>query len=373
MFSLPPISVIPILTILCSFALWKVLGKPLFVPNKKLPLNTKHRLSLIIPARDEAHNLPTLLRSIQNQEITPTEVIVVDDNSTDNTAESAHSFEATVVSPESPSSEWIGKSWACQNGADNATGDWLLFLDADTKLETNGLEKIYSLIQKDVAVSVCPYHIVQKPYEQLSSFFNVITTAGIDGFCIPNQQAGSKALFGQALLVAKSDYEKIGGHESVKGEILENFSLAKKLQSNGTKTISYLGKGCLSMRMFPEGLGQLWKSWKKGFTTGAQSTSGATLTWISIWLSAGMTATFSLLFAPLLGGLLTLNLLYLFIIAYLVFATTCWWSFRLVGNFSIWNALFFPISLFFYQILFFTALINQKRGARTKWKGRYVD
>jgi len=61
------------------------------------------------------------------------------------------------------------------------------------------------------------------------------------------------------------------------------------------------------------------------------------------------------------------------IIGYLTNALACAWAFRIAGSFSIWNALLFPISLLFYQTLFFKALIDKRRGVKTNWKGRMVN
>jgi 4,4'-diaponeurosporenoate glycosyltransferase len=101
-------------------------------------------LSVIIPARNEEHNLPTLLRSLHSQSLRPGEIIVVDDGSTDRTADTARQLGATVV-PSRPLPEgWRGKTWACHQGAQSARGELLLFLDADTWFEPNGFDGVMS-------------------------------------------------------------------------------------------------------------------------------------------------------------------------------------------------------------------------------------
>ena len=60
-------------------------------------------------------------------------------------------------------------------------------------------------------------------------------------------------------------------------------------------------------------------------------------------------------------------------VAYVLYALQCWRAFRLVGSFSVVNALLFPVSLLFYQTLFFTSVVRRRMGKKTEWKGRHVD
>ena len=117
---------------------------------------------------------------------------------------------------------WRGKTWACHQGAQAATGELLLFVDADTWFEPDGLARILSGYTGG-AFSVGPYHAVRKPYEDLSLFFNFNMTVGT----VPH------GLFGQMLLVDRESYRRVGGHEAVQGRILENFWLAGQFRAAG--------------------------------------------------------------------------------------------------------------------------------------------
>ncbi len=98
-------------------------------------------VSVIIPARNEEQNLPTLLRSLAAQPVKPREILVVDDGSTDRTAEVARRLGATVIVSQPLPDGWRGKTWACHQGAQAATGELLLFVDADTWFEPDGLRR----------------------------------------------------------------------------------------------------------------------------------------------------------------------------------------------------------------------------------------
>lgn len=302
-------------------------------------------VSIVIPARDEELNLPVLLGTINAQSVRPLEVIVVDDGSTDRTTDVARQLEATVL-PSNPLPEgWRGKTWACQQGANRARGDILLFVDADTWFEKDGLQRI--LAEYDGGpLSVGPYHVVQRPYEQLSAFFNLIMTA----CTIPH------GLFGQMLLVNREIYRRVGGHEAVKSRVLENFFLAEQFAKAGIRPRSVAGKGIFSFRMYPNGIGELVEGWTKGFASGAGRTSRPMLLLIVAWLT-GMILPTGLLAHPAWAGLL-----------YLGFAAQLGLLFRQVGAFRWYSALLYPVPLAFYLIVF--ALSAVRFGGMVKWKGR---
>jgi cellulose synthase/poly-beta-1,6-N-acetylglucosamine synthase-like glycosyltransferase len=90
------------------------------------------RVSIIVPARNEAHNLPALLASLRGLTPPAHQIIIVDDHSTDGTGDLARAAGAIVVTPPPLPAGWLGKPWACHAGAQAATGDLLLFSDADT-------------------------------------------------------------------------------------------------------------------------------------------------------------------------------------------------------------------------------------------------
>lgn len=359
----------PLLAVVLCTALWFAMGRPRFLTHGPA-LAKDVKLSVIIPARNEEHNLPKLLESFSASTQQPHEIIVIDDGSTDATAEVARSYQAKVIQPAPLPADWKGKPWACQEGARQATGDWLLFLDADVWLEPNALERLASLTSDSRHVSsLCPFHQIGSWVEELSAFFNLIMVAGSNAFGIPSSTREDSALFGQCLLLSKSTYEQIDGHQRVKDKVLENFHLAQHLKEEGFIPRCFLGKGVLSMRMFSEGLPTLWKSWKKGFTSGATQTSPRILLLISLWLTAGMIILVGLGSLPFGDTSFQVAIA----AAYLLFAIQCGWAFRQVGSFSLLNALLFPLSLLFYQVLFFTALIEKKRGIETDWKGRDVS
>jgi 4,4'-diaponeurosporenoate glycosyltransferase len=307
------------------------------------------QVSVIIPARNEEQNLPALLRSIASQPVRPREVIVVDDGSTDRTAELARQHGATVIASQALADGWRGKPWACYQGAQAATGNLLLFLDADTWFEPDGLGKILAAYEGG-AYSVGPYHGVRKPYEQLSLFFNFNMTFAT----VP------QGLFGQMLLVDRASYRRVGGHEAVRGRILENVALAGQCREAGIAVRSSTGRGLLSFRMYPNGLRELIEGWTKGFASGAGQTPRQVMFALVAWMSG-------LMLAPL-DWLLTGN--WAWCAVYVLCAAQVVWFSRHVGAFRWYAALLYPVPLLFFFVVFARSVLRS--GKRVSWKGREI-
>ncbi|MDF1824655.1 MAG: glycosyltransferase [Verrucomicrobiales bacterium] len=358
------------ITLLCWVVGWVISARfrvvPSLAPGAPKPIV---KISIIIPARDEEENLSRLLPSLKEQDFAAHEIIVVDDQSTDDTAGLAERYGARVINGGALAPGWYGKPWACQQGADAATGEWYLFLDADTVLETGGLLRIADLSNDPSSVhSICPHHRVKHSYEQLSAFFNIIMILGMNAFTMRGSSAKQIGLFGQVLFLSREQYEGVGGHEPVKSEVLENFHLSRFLTEAGYTCRCYLGRGTIWMRMFPTNLQDLVAGWSKGFVSGADNTPKSALIGVSIWLSGLIMSVIALTFIPLASK----AVLYGIAGTYFLSAIQSFYLMKNAGTFSVLNALFFPLSLAFYQGVFFKALERRKHGGAVEWKGRHV-
>jgi 4,4'-diaponeurosporenoate glycosyltransferase len=322
-------------------------------------------LSIIIPARNEECNLPRLLQSISASAARKVEVLVVDDHSTDRTAHVAHEAGATVICSEPLPATWTGKAWACYQGAQNASGDLLLFLDADTYFAAGGLERLVARWQIEgdpgLSISLLPYHRMQSLYEQPSLFFCLLMAAGAGGF-----GAFARArLFGQSLLIPKETYFAVDGHAAVRRFVLENLNLAGLLHQAGRRMLCLSGRGTLQMRMFPEGFSQMSDSWTKGFVHGASSSGGAVLVCAAVWIAFLWTAAILLIapsaFAPICC-----------ILTYLLFSLQLFWLARQLGNFHFATCLLYPLPLTYYCVIFARSALRRASGQKTVWRGREV-
>jgi 4,4'-diaponeurosporenoate glycosyltransferase len=331
------------------------------------------KVSVIIPARNEEHNISKILNSINYYSNLPYEVIVVNDSSTDKTREIALHLGAIVIDSKPLPEGWKGKPWACWQGAEFAKGDIFIFLDADTELEPNGLKAIIDtyldLSEKNpngIALSVAPYHKVEKLYEEFSALFNIIMAGSMNAFT-PLKSNQPTGLFGQSLVVSRKNYFEIKGHESVKNIILENVFMARQFLFNNINLVCRGGKGALSFRMYSDGFKNLVNGWTKAFASGAGETSPSVLFMIILWISSGFIITIMLI-----NSFFTESSILIWFALYLSYALQINWMLSRIGSFKLVTSLFFPIHLIFYVIVFSRSMYYQMTKKSINWKSREV-
>jgi 4,4'-diaponeurosporenoate glycosyltransferase len=315
-------------------------------------------LAIVVPARNEAARLPALLLSLRDAGATPAEVIVADDHSTDDTAQVARAHGATVVPVPAAPAGWQGKTFACATGAAASRAARLLFLDADLRFERGGLARMLEATPPGVVASWCPHHGVRSPYEWLSLHFNVLMVAGT--------MARRGALFGQSLLITREAYDAIGGHGTVRGEVLEHHALGLRLRALGMPTQARVGRGVLSMRMYPEGLRALVGGWTKSFAAGAASSPPAVLLASVLWFSAGFSAVGALVTGIVTRGEVSLAVA----AAYAMNVAVTHWAASRVGTYPLVASVLYPIPLLFCVAVFTVGAVRRAIGAPARWKGR---
>lgn len=350
-----------------------ILGLLLFyrqVELKAAPIvkTDNSKLSVIIPARNEAANLPILLESLSIQTRQPDEIIVIDDVSSDGTAVIAVAFGVKVISTADKPHGWLGKSWACQQGAEVATGDLLLFVDADVSLSPDAIARLLATYADgDGVISVQPFHRIQRLYENISYFFNLIQIAA-NGVCLPFRHK-NMGLYGPVILISSCDYEAIDGHQSVQRSVIEDVALGQSLNGKKINYRLFLGTSTISYRMYGCGLHQLYQGWVKNIATGAAQTPALLLAMVLIWITACAAVVVDLAIAAFTNnsaGLLQTGVIYVLFVVQLIWAT------RLAGNFSLPSIFVFPIWLLGFIGIFLLSSIYKLFGIRVIWKDRKV-
>jgi 4,4'-diaponeurosporenoate glycosyltransferase len=325
------------------------------------------RVSVLIPARNEATTLPHLLAALALQRRQPEEVIVVDDHSSDDTAalarRAADGLPIQVLQPPPLPPHWCGKTWALHQGVLASSGEVLVFLDADTEPAPELLERLLAQQeQQGGLVSVQPYHRTERPYEQLSLLFNLV---GL--LAVPLGVACGVA-FGPAMATSRADYDRSGGHAAVADKVVEDWFLAHRYEQAGLPVSAWIGAEQIAYRMYPGGLGDLVVGFDKNFATAAGEVRWPWMVAVLLWLSGLFWAAWCLPAALLGWPLVGSTALVPNAIVYAAFALQLLLLSRRVGRFR-WINLLFPIPVLFFLGVFLLAILNLERG-EVAWKGR---
>lgn len=223
-------------------------------------------VSILVPARDEASNLPhTLPRLLAQTRINQAgtdqgklEVLVLDDQSGDDTARIAAELMAGVLGarllagqPRPPG--WHGKPWACMQLARAASGEVLIFTDADVCWEAGTLASLLFELETSRAdlLTVWPRQETRKWGERLlapliDDVLLSILPAPITRLPFASMSAGN----GQLMAFRRAAYLRVGGHGLVRGEVLEDVSFAARLKARGGRVALALGGDLMSVRMY---------------------------------------------------------------------------------------------------------------------------
>ena len=216
-------------------------------------------VSILIPARNEEKNISRCLKMILKQDYPNFEVIVLDDNSCDKTYEIVEEFSkkdqrVKIFKGAQLKNGWMGKNYACHQLSRYANGSYLIFTDADTLHVGNSIaHSINSLMYHKLdALSVYPRQIMVTIHERMSvSFINFAIILFMPLLLVKKARGPLFATaIGQFFLFEREAYFKMGGHEVVKGEILEDIHISKAVKKAGYKFMVFDGKNDIYCRMY---------------------------------------------------------------------------------------------------------------------------
>lgn len=248
-------------TIVCSYFLFLSLKNITTLNKTTLPPSTNYsvKVSVIIPARNEEMNISKCLNSLLDQDYSNYEILVIDDNSTDKTLRIIKEYEKkyskiTAYSGKPLLKGWLGKQYACHQLSGKATGEYLIFTDADT-------------VHKKSSISWSITNIIKHNSDLLSAYlFYPIHSIGealilpgiylMTSFMLPLWKVPKKNnpnysfAIGQLLVCRAEAFFSIGGYSRFKNSIVEDLSMAKFMKIYGFKTIFIDGKDYISCKMY---------------------------------------------------------------------------------------------------------------------------
>ena len=204
---------------------------------------TNPKVSIILPARDEEEFISKCLDSLINQDYENYEIIVIDDSSEDSTGEIISEYakkhsKVVHVSARPKPDGWMGKNWACMEGYKKASGELLLFTDADTKHAENVISLAVAHLNSFNldALSTIPKLLTFDFWTNISlPMISTFLHTRFSALNVNNPKKKTGYFFGSFFILKKKTYEEIGMHEGVKHEIIEDGALGKKVKESGYK------------------------------------------------------------------------------------------------------------------------------------------
>ncbi|HEU4328542.1 MAG TPA: glycosyltransferase [Roseiflexaceae bacterium] len=255
------------------YAAWTVLFvrncpvlRPGGPPDDDAPL-----ISIVVPARNEAANIERCVRSLLAQNYPRLEVIAIDDASTDATPEilarlAAEDSRLLVVAGAPLRPGWTGKNNAVAQGVRHAHGEWLLFVDADVCLHQGALSGAYqTATQRGIAmVSLWARQELLSFWERVAQPVIIGVNMVSDPLLLCNSPRFPRMALGngQFILIDRTVYRRIGGHEAVRDEVVEDQMLSRNVKEAGHRLLMMDGSAVLSTRMY-DSLQGVWEGWSK--------------------------------------------------------------------------------------------------------------
>lgn len=334
-------------------------------------------VSVLIPARNEAETIAYTVKALLSQPYPAFEVILLDDQSTDGTGEIALAASngdqrLTIIKGQPLLPGWLGKNWACQQLANAARGDILLFTDADVQWQPGALEALIRHMTRTKAdlLTVWSTQTTVTWSERLIVPLIALVILGyLPAFLVHMTPFPALAAAnGQCLAFRRKAYTAIGGHIGVRDRIVEDITFARLIKAKGLRLRMADGAGLVVCRMYRN-----WRGVRDGFAKNIIAGYGGKVIFLllatvfhwliflvpPLWLLTGWLWPLDTLY-PVVPLLLTL--LGLAIRAITALATRQ----------RVQDALFMPLSALLMTVIAAQAIYWQVRYGGVVWKGRVI-
>lgn len=339
-------------------------------------------VAALVPARDEAAVLPETLPALLAQEGPPLEVLLLDDGSHDGTAEVARELAAAsgrperlrVLAPGPVPSGWSGKVHALACGVESLgerAPEWLLFTDADIRHRPGS---VAALVARAAAG---PYDLVSVMARlNVSSFWEKLLIPPFVFFfqlLYPFRRAADPrsrvaAAAGGCVLVRRTTLAAAGGLEAIRGAVIDDVSLARRVKDSGGRLWLGLDPGIVSVRPY-HGLGEIWRMVARSAFV-SLGLRYDLLVLVLLWIAIFLVSPPFLLAASLAGDTLNDGRAALWaVIAWLLGAAALLPAVRHHRAASAW-ALALPFASALYGLMTLDSALSHLRGHGARWKGR---
>jgi dolichol-phosphate mannosyltransferase len=246
-------------------------------------------VSIVVPARDEEARLGPCLEALRHVDA---ELLVVDDCSTDATAALARTLGARVVDGAALPAGWTGKAWALQQGLDAAVGEWVVFLDADTRPKPGLVDALIAAAQPFDLLTAAPRFVCTGAAERLlhpamaATIPYRVGPLDVEGWQPRPQRALAN---GQCIVVRRDPLRAAGGWTRVRDQLRsEDVALARSLRAAGWRLGFVDAADLLDVRMY-ESARETWTGWGRTLmwpdcNTALQQAGDVALLWLAVAL-----------------------------------------------------------------------------------------
>jgi chlorobactene glucosyltransferase len=363
--------------VLINFIVNNILFKN--IRNFKLPvdiLNSPPLVSVLIPARNEEKNIRRILNSMLKQDYRNLEILVLDDNSTDATGHIVEEFvkkdgRIKLIKGAPLPAGWKGKCFACHQLSKIAKGSYFVFTDADTLHYPNSISgSLAALLKNNLDVtSIYPRQIAVTFSERMSvRFINFIILSFMPLILVKHSKAPFfSTAIGQFFLFKREAYEKTGGFEFVKDEILEDINISKQVKRCGLKIMIYDGSDSIFCRMFTN-LPDVVKGFSRFIYAAFDCNFLMEFIAVSfielIYLGPFILLPIGIFILDWPAKIISLNIIQIFLIFTIKFVLAIRFKERILDVF------FTPVSLAFVYLLAINSYRQSKFGKGVDWKDR---
>lgn len=332
------------------------------------------RISVCIPARNEQSNLAECVRSVlANQEV-DVEVLVYDDDSTDGTPQILAGMierDARVrrIDTQTLPLDWNGKQWGCERMGQAASGEWLLFTDADVRLEATCLRTTWLAARsaKCDLISTVPRQITGTWMEDaIIPLIHFVLLSYLPlGQMRTTTRPAASAGCGQFLFVRRAMWQRSGGHASFAQSMHDGIKLPRAVRKIGGRTDLFDGTDIVSCRMY-RGAGQVWRGFAKNAFEGLGSIG--LLCFVTVLHLVGHVLPWAWLFwAVFIGELRTLTTALAVAAISVAFMQRIVFAIRFRQ--SVRAVILHPVGILLLTLIQWHSLWLAKTGRRS-WKGR---
>ena len=260
---------IVLLAIILAVTLFNAATAPML--KKPVGLQNCRRVSVLIPARNEAANIGACIKGFLSQQYDNFEILVLDDQSTDRTGVIIERFseqhpEIQAIRGKPLPTGWLGKNWACHQLSEHATGEILIFTDADNRPAPNAITNTVAYMQqlKLGLLSAFPEKVTVTLAEKLVvPVVDMFVYAGLPLWLTYYSRFPSlAAASGLWIAFTRETYQQVGGHQAVSNQIVEDVELSRLAKKHRIKILTTAGTSVVTCRMY-QSFNEVWDGFSK--------------------------------------------------------------------------------------------------------------